>query len=154
MNIQYKCHLCVIVMLWPLENHQIKRWWESRYILPEISSENFEDTLARQDIEPTAIWTNINNPNVKNNPGYALEMDRPCSPKGQQCEHQNCVDQGSWWKERRGRPKNTCRHTVEKGRKELKWHSLREVQVIASDVARDVLCCATSCVLRGHGLDK
>lgn len=45
---------------------------------------------GRQDIRPSTIWTNNNNnPTFKSNPGETLEIDRPCSPKGQQIKYQN-----------------------------------------------------------------
>mgnify|MGYP005953379885 CR=1 FL=1 len=132
---------------WTLENHR-KRWGEAWYIPPEMSSENFEDMLARQDIKSTTIWKYSNDLTTKNNSREVLEMVRPCSPKGQKFKHQNCADLGSWGKEKE---RTTKEHPeAHRGERGKTWGGIvgGRRRLLPATVVSGVFCCTASCVLQ------
>lgn len=61
--------------------------WEEAWCIPsEMSSENFEDTLATQDIKSATKWKYNNDQAFVNNQKKTFEMGNPCSPNRQQFE--------------------------------------------------------------------
>lgn len=130
--------------------------WEEAWCIPsEMSSENFEDTLATQDIKSATKWKYNNDQAFANNQKKTFEMGNPCSPNRQQFElnirtelrplgfpmERECEEDQGYQLEM---------HTGESEKKNLGGGvTVRErCRLLQASVVSGVFCYTVSCVLR------